>query len=258
MNVQNLQVLRYEDKPVTFDFSADVMVNATQMAKCFNKQVHEWLRLPSTKEYIDALKETKGFSLSLVETREGRNGGTWMHRSAAIEFARWCSPKFGVWCNEQILNHYVDGNPMDKPVRKPSKQVSSRVVRAHYAAIEEKKRLLNLSDASIAKMINTTDKVLGIEGQLIEYVPSKGVLKSITELLKKYNVNMSAMAANKKLASLGILEQHSRKSNKGFKNFWVLTKRGLEYGQNEVNPNNPKETQPLYFEDKFSSLLTNF
>jgi hypothetical protein len=41
----------------------------------------------------------------LVKIKRGRpdqGGGTWLHPDLAIEFARWCSPKFSIWCNEQI------------------------------------------------------------------------------------------------------------------------------------------------------------
>ena len=27
------------------------------------------------------------------------------------------------------------------------------------------------------------------------------------------------------------------------------------YGENQVNPNNPKETQPLWYEDKFGEVI---
>lgn len=162
-------------------------------------------------------------------------------------------------CVKILLSELRKGNAKVEPVKKPSnpvrRQLSSKMVRAYYAAIEEKKRLLNLSDASVARMVNKTDEVLGIEGQLIDYVPSQGILKPITELLKKYNVAMSAVQANKRLAELGILEQHTRNTRKGIKHFWALSSTGLEYGQNAVNPNNEKETQPLYYEDKFNNLI---
>ena len=37
-----------------------MMINATEMAKPFgpNKRPYQWLRLPSTKEYLDKLKST--------------------------------------------------------------------------------------------------------------------------------------------------------------------------------------------------------
>lgn len=39
------------------------------------------------------------------------------------------------------------------------------------------------------------------------------------------------------------------------KKFKSLTAKGLEFGENQVSPNNPKETQPLYYVGKFDELL---
>jgi len=35
-----------------------------------------------------------------------------------------------------------------------------------------------------------------------------------------------------------------------------LTEEGLQYGRNETSPNNPRETQPLFFVNRFPELLT--
>ena len=88
------------------------------------------------------------------------------------------------------------------------------------------------------------------------YTPSKGVLKSATALLKQFNVNMSAIEFNKKLIKHGILRECERQSTKDknktkkFKNLVDTT-----WGENQVNTKNSKETQPLYYEDKFADLL---
>lgn len=39
----------------------------------------------------------------LVQVKNGGNDfGTWMHEDVAIEFARWLSPAFAIWCNDRI------------------------------------------------------------------------------------------------------------------------------------------------------------
>jgi hypothetical protein len=35
-------------------------------------------------------------------TKGGNNPGTWMHEDVALEFARWLSPLFAIWCNDRI------------------------------------------------------------------------------------------------------------------------------------------------------------
>ena len=90
------------------------MINATEMAKPFNKQPTHWLGLLSTKEYIKTFAELKNrSSADLVVVRKGGNDkhlqGTWMHEDIALEFARWLSPKLSIWCNDRIKELLRDG-----------------------------------------------------------------------------------------------------------------------------------------------------
>lgn len=68
---------------------------------------------------------------------------------------------------------------------------------------------------------------------------------SLTEILKLTNTPISATIANRKLNSIGILQQNSRKSSNGqYKNFWSITDAGLKFGKNVTSDLNPRETQP--------------
>ena len=49
------------------------------------------------------------------------------------------------------------------------------------------------------------------------------------------------------------VERKSTKDNAKIKKFKNLV--NTEFGENQVNPNNPKETQPMYYEEKFKELL---
>lgn len=89
-----------------------------------------------------------------------------------------------------------------------------------------------------------------------DYVECKDILLSATELLKRNNVNVSARVFNVAMTEKGLIEKKSRPSSKGQKFFNHLTDKGQMYGENQVSPNNPKETQPLYYESKFIELLT--
>lgn len=80
------------------------MVNATEMAAAFDKRPGKWLELPSTREFIDTLSSIRKSDTSLVTTVMGSplsGGGTWMHEDVALEFARWLSPEFAIWCNDR-------------------------------------------------------------------------------------------------------------------------------------------------------------
>ena len=91
---------------------------------------------------------------------------------------------------------------------------------------------------------------------LPDYTTSKGILKSATELLRKYNIQISTRKFNKIMIDKGLLREVERKSTKDntkIKKFKNLV--NTEFGENQVNPNNPKETQPMYYEEKFKELL---
>lgn len=92
--------------------------NLNDIAAATGKRLDNWMRLKSTKEYIEAFNNDRsyngmapfktivgrqlGSTLTSEGTIEGGKQGTWAHPDIAIEFARWCSPAFGLWCNRQI------------------------------------------------------------------------------------------------------------------------------------------------------------
>lgn len=116
---------------------------------------------------------------------------------------------------------------------------------------------LHLNDNSKLQLMEKSFKKNDISTDLLpDYTESKGVLKSVTELLKINNINMSAQKFNALLIEKGVLKECTRPSTKTpdkvkkFKNLIDTT-----YGENLVNPRNNKETQPMYYENKFSELL---
>ena len=103
--VNETQIFQYNGSPITFQNGDSVMVNATQMAKTFGKLVGDWTRLKTTTEFMDALSADMQIPISeLIQVVKGGNGeqGTWMHEDVALEFARWLSPSFAIWCNKRI------------------------------------------------------------------------------------------------------------------------------------------------------------
>jgi len=99
------KVFAYDGNDVTFARKDGVtMVNATQMAKKFSKLPADWTRQKSTKEFISALMTARGIHIAtdLLRVVNGDKGATWMHEDVALEFARWLSPAFAIWCNDRI------------------------------------------------------------------------------------------------------------------------------------------------------------
>ena len=103
------------------------MVNATEMAKPFGKRPVKWLELPSTKEFLSIMGEVRKSDIEFIKTvKGGSNGGgcTWMHEDVALEFARWLSPAFAIWCNDRIKELLMKGT------------VSTRTTQTDYTCTE--------------------------------------------------------------------------------------------------------------------------
>lgn len=116
-------------------------------------------------------------------------------------------------------------------------------------------RFLNLNEVSKLKMLKAVTEPLGLPTP--DYVQSKGILKSARELLKAHGAGISAQAFNKLAIKEGYLEEKIRNSSKGkVKSFKSVTSKGEAYGENQICLNNPKETQPSWYEDKFGELLS--
>lgn len=92
----------YQGEPVRFN--SDGWINATDVAKRYGKKPAEWIRLPDTQKYMEALARhlNVGESHLLIRTEKGRRGGTWLHSKLAVMFARWLDVDFAVWCDLHI------------------------------------------------------------------------------------------------------------------------------------------------------------
>jgi hypothetical protein len=104
--MNQLVVLNYlSDKIV---FTSDGWINATQTAKNFNKVAYEYIRAKSTQEYMQALAEQLNCDTeNLRIAKKGGNvneveQGTFLHPKLSVDFARWISPKFAIWCDGEI------------------------------------------------------------------------------------------------------------------------------------------------------------
>lgn len=107
-----LVVFDYQGAAVAFDPSVR-MWSLTAMHQASggvsHKRPSEWLRQAQTRELLGALDEEEklaGIPASLVETREGRNGGTWAHWQIAAAYAHYLDPRFYLqwnrWAMERV------------------------------------------------------------------------------------------------------------------------------------------------------------
>lgn len=90
----------------------NVMVNATQMAKAYGKEVYDFLRINGTQKLIEAYCQTEDLRYGdefsphgkVVKIQKGDPSvsGTWMNRILAIKFAAWLDPFFELWILKTI------------------------------------------------------------------------------------------------------------------------------------------------------------
>lgn len=107
----NTVIKKYDGYNISFSKGEDIMINATEMAKPFGKRPVDWMQNQQTKDFLAELSKVRKSTLAdLVRvTKGGNNPGTWMHEDVALEFARWLSPKFAIWCNDRIKELLLNG-----------------------------------------------------------------------------------------------------------------------------------------------------
>lgn len=94
----------YDGKTVGFEINdRNVMVNATQMAKLFGKQVNEFMSNTTTQAFVnEALKNGNSRFLGITKeedlVRSRQKSGTWMHRVLALKFAASIPPSAASSC----------------------------------------------------------------------------------------------------------------------------------------------------------------
>lgn len=246
----------YEGNPVSFSNNGAIMVSATQMAKPFGKRVAKWLELNATQDFLQELCEVRDTDITqlIVSVKgnfsDGREQGTWMHEDVAMEFARWLSPKFAIWCNDKIKELLARGHTDLYPI--PNNPQVQFVQTQIYLA-EAISRNLRLNEASRLGMYQSIAEPYRLA--IPQYVESKGVTKSLKDLLADMHSPYSAIKFNQMLEAQGYIETKTRPSSGGsVKRFKSITDKGLAYGENLQSPRNQKETQPHWYADKFNEL----
>jgi hypothetical protein len=78
------------------------------MGKPFGKKPANWLELPSTISFLETLASVRKSHTSdyqpviIIRGNPASYGGTWFHEDVAIEYARWLSDDFKIWCNDKM------------------------------------------------------------------------------------------------------------------------------------------------------------
>ena len=157
---------------------------------------------------------------------------------------------FRKWITSEVLPSIRKTGKYDIADKKQS-LTSDRIMAANWLITT-----LNYNEVSKLALAKAIAEPLGLPTP--DYVASKGVVKSARELLAQFGAGITSQAFNKLAEAKGYLVTMQRNSSHGEKKpFKSITEKGSIYGENQVNPNNPKSTQPLWYEDKFEDLLTD-
>lgn len=189
---------------------------------------------------------TKGSKIVLIN----ESGFYALTMSSNLESAK----RFKRWVTSEVLPSIRKTGSYKVEAPKPEPFSFEDEVRAGMSWIKGLSEELRLSDVSKLGLYKQFGDPRGLPTP--NYVQSKGVVFSATYLLKQKGIDIGTPTFNNLLESKGILETKTRPSSKGGeKKFRCLTEKGLDFGENQQSPKNPKETQPLYYEDKFDDLL---
>ena len=208
--MNNPVVYDYKGSQISFISGENVMINATQMAKPFGKEPKHWLLNQSTRDFIQALSEVRNLtSADLVKvTKGGVEQGTWMHEDVALEFARWLSPAFAIWCNDRIKELMRTGvatvSNDDEAIAYAMQVLQKRLEQAR-----QEKAMLEQQNNYLANEIRQ-------QAPKVQYVDT--VLQSVNtysaNLIAK-EMGMSAETLNRRLKEKGVIYKQG--------GVWVLT-----------------------------------
>lgn len=206
-------VFSYKGSSISFFNGKNVMVNATEMAKSFGKTTKDWLRTNASLEFINSLSAVRQICpTELVQIVQGGNSsrqGTWMHEDVALEFARWLSPTFAIWCNDRIKELLTQGvatvNDDDATILHAMQVLQKRV--------DEKQRALEFAQETIT----TQSEQLKLQAPKVKYVDD--VLQSVntytsTQMSKELGMK-DADRLHKALREKGVMFKQSGQ--------WMLT-----------------------------------
>lgn len=211
-------VYDYKGSQISFMSGENVMVNATQMAKPFEKRPIDWLQNQSSIEYLNELSKVRKSTLAdLVQvTKGGNNSGTWMHEDVALIFAQWLSADFYLWCNDRIKELLKTGvttvSNDDEAIAYAMQVLSKRLEQA-----KAEKAMLEQQNACLANEIKQT-------APKVQYVDN--VLQSVntytsTQMAKELSLR-TAEQLHKSLKGKGVMFYQSGQ--------WMLTARYSENG----------------------------
>ena len=253
-------VYNYKGSKISFANGKNVMINATEMAKSFGKRPAKWLELPSTKEFLAALTDVRKSDFALIQTDKGGvsgGGGTWMHEDVALEFARWLSPTFAIWCNDRIKELLKYGMTATQPTLDEMVNNPDLVIRMATQLKQEREEKARL-EAENKRIIEETAPAVTFT-QAVSGSASSCLIGELAKLIDQNGYPMGEKRLFKWLRENGYLgtkgERYNIPNQRYIEQGLFELKKGTRSGNNGVmyTTITPKVTGKgqVYFVNKF-------
>lgn len=197
-----LSVFSYQGNKITFqNENGNVMISAYQMAKSFGnaKRPQFWLNSQQANEFINELTKARNLALTdLVQVRRGgSNPGTWMHEDVALEFARWLSPAFAIWCNDRIKELLTQG----VATISDDDDVIANAMLILQKRLDASKQQVQILESTVEHQ-QAEIKTLAPKAEYTDEVLQSTSTFTTTQIAK--DLGMSAITLNKKLKDAGV------------------------------------------------------
>jgi len=255
-------VYDYKGSKISFANGKNVMVNATEMAKSFGKTTKDWLRTNASTEFINSLSAVRQICPSqLVVVRKGNSNefeqGTWMHEDVALEFARWLSPAFAIWCNDRIKELLKYGMTATQPTLDEMVNNPDLVIRMATQLKQEREEKARL-EAENKRIIEETAPAVTFT-QAVSGSASSCLIGELAKLIDQNGYPMGEKRLFKWLRENGYLgtkgERYNIPNQRYIEQGLFELKKGTRSGNNGVmyTTITPKVTGKgqVYFVNKF-------
>lgn len=252
-------VYDYKGSKISFANGKNVMVNATEMAKSFDKRPVDWMQNQSTIAFLNELSKVRKSTLTdLVQvTKGGNNSGTWMHEDVALEFARWLSPAFAIWCNDRIKELLKYGMTATQPTLDEMVNNPDLVIRMATQLKQEREEKARL-EAENKRIIEETAPAVTFT-QAVSGSASSCLIGELAKLIDQNGYPMGEKRLFKWLRENGYLgtkgERYNIPNQRYIEQGLFELKKGTRSGNNGVmyTTITPKVTGKgqIYFVNKF-------
>lgn len=215
------------------------------------QQFQDWIKNRITKY---GFVENQDFEV-FHKVMKNPNGGRPQDEYAiSIEMAKELSMVENNEKGKMARQYFIRCEEIAKTKEGERLSVTSKNINAKISWIKGVKGLLRLNDNSVLMMLKQVGDPLGLPTP--DYTKSADQILSAKELLKRHVKGISAQKFNKIAEEKGYIAYLSRPAAHGKTHrFPSITDKGKTFGENQVSPKNPSQTQPQWYVGKFGDLL---